>query len=71
MRLDVFTDTALSQLARYAEEKLEERRDKLEQAVTKQDIYQAYVVQGGILELRHLCAVAKSELRAREKKERT
>lgn len=70
MTLDALTDTALNQLIRYCGEKVEQRRDKLEQAVSKQDMNQAYLTQGGIEELRHLAATAKSELRSREK-ERT
>lgn len=67
MTLDTLTDTALNQLIRYCGEKVEQRRDKLEQAVSKQDMSQAYIIQGGIEELRHLAAAAKSELRSREK----
>lgn len=67
MRLDALTDTALSQLVRYCDEKIEQRRDKLEQSISKQDVNQAYLIQGGIEELRHLAAAAKSELRSREK----
>lgn len=67
MTLDTLSDTALNQLIRYCGEKVEQRRDKLEQAVSKQDVSQAYLIQGGIEELRHLAAAAKSELRSREK----
>lgn len=63
-------ESALLAFQRYVRADIEMSRDKLEKAVSVGDITRAYVVQGGIEELRHLVAAIDSELRAR-RKERT
>lgn len=67
MSLSGFTDTNLAQLIRFMEETIEKRRNDLEQAVSQADLNKALRVQGSIEELRHVVAMAKSELRSRVK----
>jgi hypothetical protein len=65
--LSQFTDTNLAQLIRFLEENIEKRRNDLEKAVKGFDINRALSVQGSLDELRHIVAMAKSELRSRSK----
>jgi len=65
--LSQFTDTNLAQLVRFLEENIEKRRNDLEKAVKGFDINRALLVQGSLDELRHIVAMAKSELRSRSK----
>jgi hypothetical protein len=65
--LSQFTDTNLAQLVRFLEENIEKRRNDLEKAVKGFDINRAILVQGSLDELRHIVAMAKSELRSRSK----
>ena len=67
MSLSGFTDTNLAQLVRFLEETIEKRRNDLEKAVSGVDLNKALTVQGSLDELRHIVAMAKSELRSRTK----
>jgi hypothetical protein len=65
--LEPLSDSALAALVRHCQENIPRRQEKLEQALTKQDVNEAYIVTGSLQELRHLIAAANSQLRARAK----
>ena len=69
MSLNGFTDTNLAQLVRFLEETIEKRRNDLEKAVSGANLNKAFAVQGSLDELRHIVAMAKSELRSRTKEQ--
>lgn len=66
MTLDGFTDTNLTQLIRYVEDKITRRLVQMETAVSKGEFQKATQVTGNLEELRHIIATAEGVLRARK-----
>jgi hypothetical protein len=67
MSLEQLNDSALAALMRHCQGEIPRRQEKLEHALGKQNVNEAYIVTGCLQELRHLVAAANSQLRARAK----
>ena len=67
MSLEPLSDSALAALVTHCQENIPRRQEKIEQALGKKDVNEAYILTGCIQELRHLIAAANSQLRARTK----